>query len=343
MGRQGNNNDSSSGGGGWSNDGSGGESSGGWSNDGRRGNNNSSSSRDRGNSLGSSMMNRVERRVKSQVNYQINRTIDRGIRGAMNGGTRMVKEGISGVSNRGGNGGSRGGKGVMPIVLVAVVLLAIVSIATLTLSGSNSGVTASSYERTAIAPAKEVAYYYDGLGWIKNSSKLEKGMKHFYKETGVQPVLYLMSDLNGEDHPDSSTVMSELQRVYTNTMPDQSHMLVMFMEDSSGNWGSWVYAGETAATVMDAEAQDIFSQYLSKWYNMPSSKVTEEEVFSNTFRDTADRIMTKTTPPYVVFLGVGIVVLLVVVVGVVVVKKASLRKEEALSHERILNTDLDDL
>lgn len=48
---------------------------------------------------------------------------------------------------------------------------------------------------------------------------------------------------------------------------------------------------------MDNEAVSILADYLDRYYN--DSSVSEEEIFSNAFAKTADRIMTVTRSPVV--------------------------------------------
>ena len=52
----------------------------------------------------------------------------------------------------------------------------------------------STYQREKLpaSAVTETAYYTDEGGWFSNRGKLESGMKAFYRETGVQPYLYLL-------------------------------------------------------------------------------------------------------------------------------------------------------
>ncbi|MDY6095165.1 MAG: hypothetical protein SPI26_02915, partial [Oscillospiraceae bacterium] len=100
-------------------------------------------------------------------------------------------------SNGGGSGPNRqknsGCLTAVLTVIVAIVVISAVAMLAFSISGGgpDSGVTASTVQREALSAGavNETAYYTDELGWIGNRTKLEAGMKNFYKETGVQPYL----------------------------------------------------------------------------------------------------------------------------------------------------------
>ena len=56
-------------------------------------------------------------------------------------------------------------------------------------------------------------------------------------------------------------------------------------------------AGTQAKTVIDREAADILLDYIDR--NYYDSSLTDEEFFSNSFRDAANRIMTVTRSPWI--------------------------------------------
>ena len=68
---------------------------------------------------------------------------------------------------------------------------------------SSGDITRSTVKREPLDKAyvNETGYYTDELGWIRSSSTLEKGMKDFYQETGVQPYLYITDTVNGTTSP----------------------------------------------------------------------------------------------------------------------------------------------
>ncbi len=64
---------------------------------------------------------------------------------------------------------------------------------------------------------------------------------------------------------------------------------------------------------MDDEAVSILADYLDRYYN--DSSVSEEEIFSNAFAKTADRIMTVTQSPVV---PVAVCIAAVIVIALLV-------------------------
>ena len=68
---------------------------------------------------------------------------------------------------------------------------------------SDSGITVSTVAREPLPAGlvQETGYCTDELGWISNRTTLERGMKHFYRATGVHPYLYLTGRINGSDAP----------------------------------------------------------------------------------------------------------------------------------------------
>ena len=93
---------------------------------------------------------------------------------------------------------------------------------------------------------------------------------------------------------------------------------------------------------MDAEAVDIFWNYLDRYWVDGSLSMTD--VFIKTFDATADTIMTKTTTFADVMRIVMLVFLVVAVgvcVGILLRMKFRRDKEKAAETERILNTPLE--
>ena len=67
--------------------------------------------------------------------------------------------------------------------------------------------------------------------------------------------------------------------------------------------------GTQAATVIDTEAGDVLLDYIDSYYY--DDNRTDEEFFSDAFRDSADRIMEVTRSPWIAVLIVfGVIILL---------------------------------
>ena len=182
----------------------------------------------------------------------------------------------------------------------------------------------------------ETAYYTDEGGWFSNRGKLESGMKAFYRETGVQPYLYLLP--NGTT-TSTTELTSYAEELYPQLFTDEGHFLLVFCDDDRGSYNCGYVVGSQAKTVMDDEAVAILADYLDRYYNDYS--ISEEEIFSNTFEDTGERIMTVTKSPLPT-----VAVCIAVVVGAALVfvtlkKRREQREREQKRAEEILKTPLE--
>lgn len=244
--------------------------------------------------------------------------------------------------NGGGGNGSNGGRtpGCGIIVIMAIVILVFLALVFACTGGfGSSSVSKSTIEREPLSASAttETAYYTDADGgWIHNASQLESGMRHFYEETGVQPYLYILP--NGSSRS-SSELTSYAKSLYQELFDDAGHFILVFCDDGNGRVTYGYYMGTQARSVLDDEAIKILTEYLE--INYYDTSLSEEELFSDAFADTADRIM-KVTPSPVVPIAVCIIVL-VIVGAVVFIVSARMRakKEEADRMEEILNTPLE--
>lgn len=209
--------------------------------------------------------------------------------------------------------------------------------------GMSNSITPSTIEREPLPAGSviETEYFTDNLGWIDSGSKLESGMKHFYKETGVQPYLYITDSIEGSTTATSSNMEVYANKLYDELFDDEAHVLVLFHEyNSSGKYSTWYVAGKQAKTVVDSEGADILLDYIASYYY---SDYTEDEMFSKAFSDAADRMMTVTKSPWPKVI-IAVVVLAGVVIAFMWWRAAQKRKaEEAAETERILNSDLGSL
>lgn len=118
----------------------------------------------------------------------------------------------------------------------------------------------------------------------------------------------------------------------------------MFCDDGNGSFACGYTVGTAASAVMDSEALGILADELDYAYNNAAS---DEEVFSDAFERTAERIMSAAEDEAAgqALLVVGGVVVAVLVVGGVALVVARRRKaakaEEKRRMEEILNTPLE--
>lgn len=207
-------------------------------------------------------------------------------------------------------------------------------------SGGGGNVTKSTVAREPLEKGSVITtdYYTDELGWIRSGTQLQKGMKSFYKETGVQPYLYITDTVNGKTKPSASDMEKYADELYEELFEDEGHFLLLFHEwDSDSQYSMWYTCGAQAKTVMDKEACDILMDYVDKYYY---SDLSEDEMFSKAFDEAAERIMTVTKSPLP-----SIIIAVCLLAGLFIAfnwwKKAKEQKNlEAEQTERLLNTDL---
>jgi hypothetical protein len=269
--------------------------------------------------------------------------------GRSGGGGQMPS---GGGNNNGNNGGGGGLKTVLLLLIACIVLVSALSCVASVLSGtgqttvyssvSTSSGTASTIERTALPAGSvdETAYYEDVDGtWIASPSTLEKGMRQFYMETGVQPYLIILP--NGQT-TSTAELSSYAQEQYDQLFTDEAHFLVVFCDNGRGSFNVGYTIGSEAKTVMDSEAISIFQDYLDRYYSEAS---TESEMFADAFSSTADRIMTtdaqRNAPVIITVVVVVGVIVVVLIVALVLRKRRIARAEEQKRTQEILNTPLE--
>ena len=207
-------------------------------------------------------------------------------------------------------------------------------------TGYGGNITKSTVAREKLDPqyVTTTDYYYDNAGWISSGARLESGLKHFYKETGVQPFLYITETVDGATHPTDTQMDAFANALYDELFTDEGHVLVVFQEyNSDSQYFCYAVAGKMAKTVFDNEARSILFDYIDHYYY---SNMDEESFFSNAFEDTADRMMTVTKSPLPRII-ISVVGLIVVIIAFVWWNKAKEQRNKEAEHtERILNADL---
>lgn len=227
------------------------------------------------------------------------------------------------------------------IILVFALIFGIIFIAALSSNTGDSGITRSTIKRQPLPKGSvvETGYYTDELGWIENQTKLTAGMKNFYKETGVQPYLYLTDNINGSQDPSEAEVEEFAFSLYDSLFRDEAHLLLIFFEPRPGEYSTWYVTGKQAKTVLDSEAMDILLDYIDRYYYYDD--LTDEEFFSKSFNDAGKRIMTVYRSPWIpVLIILGLVLL--ILIGFIWWRRVKEQKNrEAAETERILKTPLE--
>ncbi len=223
-----------------------------------------------------------------------------------------------------------GGCGSVFIVIAVLLLVALLVVGLGAGGCSSSSVAASTVERVALEPgvAQETGYFTDEDGdWIHNTAVLQKGLRHFYEETGVWPYVYVLP--NGSV-TSTSQLTTMAQELYGQLFNDDGHFLLVFCDNNAGGFNCGYWAG----------SREVLADYLWKYYQ---EAPTEEEVFSEAFSDTADRIMTVTPSPVPIIAVCAAVIIVAVVVFVIARNRRLAKQREAERMQEILNTPLESL
>lgn len=265
--------------------------------------------------------------------------------------SRSIRTGPIIINNSPRYGGGPGGPGRPPeergikrhagtVILAAwLVILAVFILLVVPVLGGDSGIQKSTYAREKLpaSAVTETGYYTDEDGsWFSNRAELERGMRQFYRDTGVQPYLYVLPNGTTTSVPELTGLAETL---YPQLFADEGHFLLVFCDDGRGSYNCGYTVGSQAKTVMDSEALAILADYLDRYYSDYS--ISEEEIFSNTFEKTGERIMTVTKSPLPVVAVCIAVVVAALVVFAALKKRREQQERDRKRTEEILRTPLE--
>ncbi len=234
------------------------------------------------------------------------------------------------------------GCGGTTVLLVLAVVVAVFIFGSLT-GNPSSEIGKSTVQREPLpaGTVQETGYYTDTIGWITDQNALTSGMKDFYRRTGVQPYLYLLDNIDGNDSPSVTQLSSFAEDQYDTLFSDEGHFLLVFWEHNN-NWAVGYHMGSTVSSVMDDEALGILEDYFNRYYY---SDLDEEEFFSTVFEKTGERIMSVTRSPWptvLLVLGIAAGVTALIFLGYSWWKKAKEKKQKELElTKQILETPLE--
>lgn len=246
----------------------------------------------------------------------------------------------------GGGGSGCSGAGCSVIAAVVIFLVVMILILSALFSSPDRGsstndipVSSIQREKLPASAVNETGYYTDELAWIHNENELTAGMRYFYQETGVQPYLYLIADVDGNNRPNADEIARFAEEKYEELFSDEGHILVVFHEFGTDFYYQYV-VGSQAKVVMDNEATSILMDYIDHYYYQD---ISEEAMFSNVFRSTADRIMTITPTRTQQMLPVYLTIGFIIIAIVLFIWWRERKKQKNLEAERtqeMLNTPL---
>lgn len=236
--------------------------------------------------------------------------------------------------------GYSGYRASWPVTIIILVIVVIAFLAS-TFGQSSGTITKSTVDRKPLplSQSTEVQYFTDTLGWISKPGTLEKGMREFYKRTGVQPHLYIVDNIAGDSSPDNASVERWMSSTYDKLFSDEAHLLVLFLDNGS-DYGKWLMGGTETKTVLDSEATAIIQDYIDLYYY---SDMEDGDMFSAVFLESSNRIMTVTKSLWsIVAIGVVVIVILLIL-NVFWRWKKHQQNFEAEQTAAILNTPLEEI
>lgn len=125
----------------------------------------------------------------------------------------------------------------------------------------------------------------DGFSGLTQIDGIERAMKGFYKETGVQPCLLLSS----EKYDDGSAAELLKNRYEELFDSDGGHLLLLFSEpENEGYCGTWCYPGADADGVVTYDACERLAEYIDRCSDLGFSF---EDTFCRSFELAADYVM----------------------------------------------------
>lgn len=188
---------------------------------------------------------------------------------------------------------SKGYATVSMIGLIAVT--AIIFIIAMCLIAQETPKTKSTIKRTKTEPKKAFSSdcIDDKTGWIKNKNAAVNGMRTFYKQTGIQPLLYI-TESTDKNHSESE-IREYAQKAYAKLSDKNEKCVLLFFTKSENKYRTCCVTGKEAETVMDSEAVNILLEYADRLY--ADRSLDNSQYFGQVFAKTAAEIM-QITPTF---------------------------------------------
>jgi hypothetical protein len=250
------------------------------------------------------------------------------------------------VSASSGDGGS--GRKPNLIIPIVGIIICVLLFALSFVSCNDEATNSKNREKLANSTPYSTACIVDGDNWFSSSEEKElaKDLEYFYDKTGVQPYIVINGPRDYGNLTAESAMDDFASDWYDANIDNETTFLYMYFAPRNGNSSEIGYMavvnGKQVSSIMDSEATEIFWNYLDKYWNQYDSDETVE-MFNQTYRHTADTIMTRSTTGA----DVGMVAVKVLAIAGAIffvflfVRENNRRKhEEALETERILAQDL---
>lgn len=223
---------------------------------------------------------------------------------------------------------------IVAAVVLIVLVFAIAGVMTADYGSASSRVPESTANRDKLDTgcAYDSDCVIDEIGWIDNESRLSRNLQDFYAKTGCQPFIYMKAyDPSCSTDPQLEDWAADY---YDTHFADRQHVVFYAYacetpdpDDDTGDGWQNLQLGTQSALVMDAEALDIFWNYLdADWSTWDPSD--NDGMYADIFNKTASRIMQKTTTKLDVA-KTALIAVMVVGAGVCVIIIMKLRRKHA--------------
>jgi hypothetical protein len=206
-------------------------------------------------------------------------------------------------------------------------------------TGGNDSIARSTYRREPLpeGAVNETEYIKDDEKWLGGQKTVRDSMRYFYKETGVQPYLWITGNLKGSKDASWEEIEAAMEELYKDTFTDEGHVIILFYEPQPGAYKTAYLAGAAAKAVIDEEASEILLDYLDRYYY---DNLDEDEYFATVFTKSADRIMSVTMNPKVVIAFIVGGLAFLAIISVLIVKALKYRRLKRQQDIEILNMDV---
>ena len=214
--------------------------------------------------------------------------------------TTYVNNGPSVVGGYGGRDAEaadlyRRNRALKTWVIILAVLTCIFLLMFITRPSGSGTVNTTNREKLELGYGYPNDTLTDQLDWIKDPGRLNRNLKNFYDTTGVIPYVALLNEPSVYAQGESAEEAFANQW-YEDHFSNEGYLLLVYFSSGQEDYGTdgdcQLICGEQVGVLMDAEAQNIFWEYLDRYW---FSDVDEDTLFANTFNKTADRIMQRQT------------------------------------------------
>lgn len=127
------------------------------------------------------------------------------------------------------------------------------------------------------------------FAYESDAYKVVNALQYFYEQTGVQPFLLTLDNIDGDHYPDWDTVETFLYDFYVGMFgADEGHYVFLYFSYADGFYTLYYIPGLDAMSVMDDNASEILMDYVDLYYQYV---VSYSDLFNQAFIASADAIM----------------------------------------------------